>query len=86
MLGAGDWPSRFGRVGILGIEFLFLQDRAKSGTVSKVQWANGLKVVLNLDVPFLSYVVSYQISHKPDHVLPSPSGAIYRRVSRKLRF
>lgn len=34
------------------------QDRTKSGRVSKVQWANGLNLVLQLDVPFLSYVVS----------------------------
>eukprot|EP00904_Undaria_pinnatifida_P006940 jgi/Undpi1/3376/HiC_scaffold_15.g06749.m1 len=32
------------------------EDREKSGTVTKVQWANGLKLVLNLDVPFISYV------------------------------
>lgn len=28
--------------------------------MSKVQWANGLKLVLQLDVPFLSYVVSFR--------------------------
>ncbi|CAB1105840.1 unnamed protein product [Ectocarpus sp. CCAP 1310/34] len=32
------------------------EDRTKSGRVSKVQWANGLNLVLQLDVPFLSYV------------------------------
>ncbi|CAN0114314.1 unnamed protein product [Pylaiella littoralis] len=32
------------------------QDQTKSGRVSKVQWANGLNLVLQLDVPFLSYV------------------------------
>ncbi|CAM9253745.1 unnamed protein product, partial [Laminaria digitata] len=32
------------------------EDKEKSGTVNKVQWANGLKLVLGLDVPFLSYV------------------------------
>lgn len=36
-----------------------MQDRTKSGRVSKVQWANGLNLVLQLDVPFLSYVVSH---------------------------
>jgi protein phosphatase len=30
-------------------------DAAKTGTVSKVQWANALKTVLSLDIPFLSY-------------------------------
>lgn len=35
------------------------QDRQKSGSISKVQWANGLKLVLQLDVPFLSYVVGH---------------------------
>ena len=35
-----------------------MQDQEKSGTVNKVQWANGLKLVLGLDVPFLSYLVS----------------------------
>lgn len=28
--------------------------------MSKVQWANGLKLVLQLNVPFLSYVVSFR--------------------------
>lgn len=41
--------------------FWLLQDRTKSGRVSKVQWANGLNLVLQLDVPFLSYVVSEHI-------------------------
>lgn len=36
------------------------QDQGRTGTVSKVQWANGLKLVLQLDVPFLSYVVSFR--------------------------
>lgn len=44
--------------GVLGIGGGHLQDQSKCGTVSKVQWANGLKLVLQLDVPFLSYVVS----------------------------
>ncbi|CAM9294698.1 unnamed protein product, partial [Choristocarpus tenellus] len=32
------------------------EDKGKTGRVTKVQWANGLKLVLQLDVPFLSYV------------------------------
>ncbi|CAM9129165.1 unnamed protein product [Discosporangium mesarthrocarpum] len=32
------------------------EDKKKTGRISKVQWANGLKLVLQLDVPFLSYV------------------------------
>jgi hypothetical protein len=32
------------------------QDKDKRGTVTRLQWANGLKLVLQLDVPFLSYL------------------------------
>ncbi|KAG5179686.1 serine/threonine protein phosphatase [Tribonema minus] len=32
------------------------QDKDKRGVVTRLQWANGLKLVLQLDVPFLSYV------------------------------
>ncbi|CAM9314521.1 unnamed protein product, partial [Phaeothamnion confervicola] len=31
------------------------QDKERTGTVTRLQWSNGLKLVLQLDVPFLSY-------------------------------
>lgn len=39
------------------------QDRSKSGCLTKVQWANGLKLVLQLDLPFLSYLVRHLVIH-----------------------